>query len=224
MNPLSGVFGEAWQMYRAHAPHLITIAFLIYLGAAIVDAIISVAGGLLVSFIGSVILLLAGYLVQAALVKAVQDVRDGRVDLSVGETFSAAAKVLLPVTGAAILASIAITIGLVLLIAPGLFLITIWAVIIPVIVIEGVGPLGSFGRSHALVRGHGWHVFGTLVLAWIAAFLVNLVLGVLLATAPLELRNALATLVSGTLVAPFLALIVTLIYYRLADTGYGSPA
>jgi hypothetical protein len=215
MNPLSGVFGEAWRMYRAHAGHLIGIAFVIYIVAAVVDGLISLAGGFFVALVGLVITVLAGYLVQAALVKSVQDIRDGRADLSISETVSAGTAVLLPVVGAAILAGIAIAIGLILVIVPGLFLITIWAVIIPVIVIERTGALSSFGRSYQLVRRHGWHVFGTLVLAWIIQLAVSIVLGVLLSALPLFLRNAVSTVVTGALVAPFIALIVTLVYYRL---------
>jgi hypothetical protein len=202
-------------MYRAHAGHLIGIAFVIYVAAAILDGLVSLAGGVLVSLLGLVITVLAGYLVQAALVKSVQDIRDGRADLSVGETVAAGNAVLLPVAGAAILAGIAIGIGLILIIVPGLYLITIWAVIIPVIVIERSGAISAFGRSYQLVRGHGWHVFGTLVLAWIIQFAVSLVLGVLLSALPLFLRNAVSTVVTGALVAPFIALIVTLVYYRL---------
>ena len=43
------------------------------------------------------------------------------------------------VAGESILAGIAITIGLILIIVPGLYLITIWAVIVPVIVLEQSG-------------------------------------------------------------------------------------
>ena len=58
---------------------------------------------------------------------------------------------------AGILAGIAIGIGLLfLLFAPGLFLLTIWAVLAPVIVIERVGAIESFGRSRGLVRGERW--------------------------------------------------------------------
>ena len=33
----------------------------------------------------------------------------------------------------------------------------------PVIVIERAGPLAALGRSRQLIRGHGWTVFGLLV-------------------------------------------------------------
>jgi hypothetical protein len=217
MNPLSGVLGEAWRMYRAFAAHLLAIAFVIYLGAAIIAALLALAGtvGLWLGFIVTVI---AAFLLQATLVKAVQDVRDGRADLSISETVSAALPYIWPVAGASILAAIAISIGLLLLIVPGLYLITIWAVFVPVIVIERSGALASFGRSRELVRGRGWHVFGTLVLVYLIMLAVNIVLGIIFAALPHALRGGLSAIISGTLISPYLALVVTLVYYRLVGS------
>ena len=175
MNPLAGVLSEAWGMYKAYAKHLLTIAFVIYVAAAIIAAILSLAGTI-GALLGSLVSIVAAFLLQATLVKAVQDVRDGRVDMSIGETVSAVVPYLGAVIVASLLAGIAIVIGLALIIAPGLYLITIWAVIVPVIVIEGVGALASFGRSRALVRGHGWHVFGTLVMVYVILLVVDLIL------------------------------------------------
>jgi hypothetical protein len=220
MNPLSGVLGEAWQMYKAFARHLLAIAFVIYLAAAVIAALLALAGGYIGAVLGSLIGIIAAYLLQATLVKAVQDIRDGRVDLSIGDTVRAATPYLAPVIGASILAGIAITIGLVLIIVPGLILITIWAVIVPVIVLEGAGVFDAFKRSQQLVRGRGWHVFGTLVLTWIILLVVNLVLTAIFAALPHVLSSGLASIISGTVVAPFIALVVTLVYYRLS----GAPA
>jgi hypothetical protein len=225
MNPLSGVLGETWKLYKAHAAHLLVIAFVIYLVAAVLAGLLALAGGVIGALLGSIIEFIAAFLLQAALVKAVQDVRDGRADLSFGETVSAATPYIWPVAGASILAGIAITIGLILLIVPGLFLITIWAVIVPVIVIERSGALASFGRSHQLVRGHGWHVFGTLVLVFLILIVVDILLGLAFSALPVLWRTGLSTVVSGTLIAPFLALVVTLIYYRLSGAnGRPDPA
>jgi hypothetical protein len=240
MNPLSGVLGEAWQMYRRFAGHLLTIALVIYVAAAIVAGLLSLAGGLAGLLLAEIVELFAAFLLQATLVKAVQDVRDGRADLSIGETVSAATPYIWSVAAASILAGIAITIGLILIIVPGLWLITIWAVIIPVIVIERSGALNSFSRSRQLVRGHGWHVFGTLVLVFIIMIVVDIVLRIIFSALPLLWRDGLSTVVSGTLISPYIALVVTLIYYRLvgasadagwpgavadgAPGGYGAPA
>ena len=209
-------------MYRAHAWHLLAIAFVIYVAAAVVAGLLSLAG-IFGALLGSIVEVFAAFLLQAALIKAVQDVRDGRADLSIAETVSAASPYIWSVAAASILAGIAITIGLILIIVPGLWLITIWAVIIPVIVIERSGALASFGRSRQLVRGHGWHVFGTLVLVFIILIVVEVILGIIFAALPIVLRSGLGTVISGTLVAPFLAVVVTLVYYRLVGTNSPGP-
>ena len=223
MNPLSGVIGEAWQMYKAQWKHLLAIAFVIYLGAAIISAILGLLGrpGL---YLALLISILALFLLQATLVKAVQDVRDGRADLSISETVNQATPFLPRVIGAGLVAAIAIGIGFVLIIVPGLILITFWAVFVPVIVIEGSGALASFGRSRELVRGRAWHVFGTLFLLWLILIVVEIILGIVFAFVPYAVRTGLASVISGTLIAPFIALVVTLMYYRLSSTMAGPAA
>ena len=228
MSPLSGVLGEAWSYYRRFAAHFLLIAFVIYVGAAIVAALLGLAGGIGL-FLSWIINLIAAFLVQAALVKAVQDVRDGRVDLNLGETVSAVLPYLLPVAAASILAGIGISIGFILIIVPGLVLLTFWSLIVPSIVIGGEGVFGSFGKSWRTVRGYAWHVFGTYVLVFLILIVFNIVLGLVLLALPLVARNFISNVISGTLVAPFLALVVTLVYYRLTavhearNLGGGDP-
>ena len=143
------------------------------------------------------------------------------MDLSFGETVSAAMPYIGGVAVASILAGIGIEIGLLLFIVPGLWLLTIWAVIVPAIVIGQSGALASFGRSRTLVRGNGWHVFGTLVLVFLILIVGEIVFGLILAALPALLRGGISCVVAGTLVAPFLALVVTLIYYRLSEARGG---
>jgi hypothetical protein len=209
-------------MYKTYAKHLLAIAFVIYVIAAIIAGVLSLAGTF-GALLGSLVSIVAASLLQATLVKAVQDVRDGRVDMSIGETVQAARPYLWSVVGASILAGIAITIGFILIIVPGLYLITIWAVIVPVIVIEGTGAMASFGRSRQLVRGHGWHVFGTLVLVYIILLVVGLLLGLIFSALPHILGSGLSQIIAGTLISPFLALVVTLVYYRLLGTSQAPP-
>jgi hypothetical protein len=224
MSPLSGVLGESWQLYKSHARHLLTIAFVIYLITAIVSALLQEVGGIFGALLGSLVTIVAVFLLQAALVKAVQDVRDGSTDMSVGQTFSAATPYLGSVAGASILAGILITLGFILLIIPGLFLVTIWCLIVPVIVLEQAGALASFGRSFQLVRTNFWNVFGTLFLVFVVLFAVDLVLGLIFVFMPHLLGNFLASVIGGTLVAPFIAVVVTLMYFRLSAVAVGGPA
>jgi len=165
--------------------------------------------------LGAILGFAATYVVQASLIKAVQDVRDGRVDLDLSQTVQAASPYILPVIGAAILAGIGITIGFVLLIVPGLILLTFWCLIIPFIVLGGSGVFASFGNSWRTVRGYAWRVFGTYVLVFLILIAFSIVLGLILGLLPVFLRSFVNNVVTGTLIAPFLALVATLIYYRL---------
>jgi len=222
MNPLTGVLGEAWRMYRAHAIHMLAIAFAFFIVTALLVGLLSLLG-LVGVFLGWIVQLFSNFLLTATLIKAVQDVRDGRADLSFGETVSSAWPYILPVAAASILAGIAIAVGFVLIIVPGLILITIWAVIIPVIVLERPDAIASFGRSQQLVRGYGWQVFGTLVVLFIVEVIVTFVLGLIFGGLGSFGGHLLSTIITGTLIAPFIAITVTLIYYRLVAAQAGGP-
>jgi hypothetical protein len=215
MNPLTGVLAEAWAMYKAHARHLLTIAFVIYVASAIVQAVLTGLLGWLGALLAGIVGLITTFLLQATLVKAVDDVRDGRADMSIGDTVNAAKPFIGQVAVASILAGIAIAIGLILLIVPGLFLITVWCLIVPVIVLERVPAMESFGRSRQLVSGFGGQVFGTLVLVFVVLIAVNIVLGLVLTALPDGIQNGVSSVVSGTLISPYLSLVLTLGYFRL---------
>ena len=114
-----------------------------------------------------VVAMIATTLYTGFVVTLVADVRDGRRDFTVGELLGDASHAIFALIVNGIMFAIAVAIGFVLLIIPGLFLLTIWAVVAPAIVVERRGPVEAFGRSHELVRGHGWTVFGAIVLAFL---------------------------------------------------------
>jgi hypothetical protein len=221
MSPLTGVLTEAWYLYRRFAGHFLLISFVIYLVTAVLVALLSLAG-IAGVIIGAIISFAATYVVQASLIKAVQDVRDGQVDLDLSQTVRAASPYILPVIGASILAGIGITIGF-LLIVPGFILLTFWCLIVPFIVIGDSGVIDSFRNSWRTVRGYAWRVFGTYVLVFLILLAFAIVLGFILIALPLFLRSFVNTVVTGTLIAPFLALVATLIFYRLTAAHAGQP-
>jgi hypothetical protein len=223
MSPLTGVIREAWALYKAHAGHFLLISFAVYVVAAVIDAVLSTFARYPGSFFAGIVNLFFMFLLQAALVKAVQDVRDGRVDLDLRATLSAALPYVLPVALASILASIAIAIGFVLIIVPGLILLTFWSLIVPCIVIGEARPLESFGRSWRTVRGYAWRVFGTYVVVFLILVAVRVVLTAVLFALPIAARSFISDIVAGTLIAPFIALVVTLVYYRLTAVHTGEP-
>ncbi|MGH2756423.1 MAG: hypothetical protein ACRDI3_01395 [Actinomycetota bacterium] len=222
MNPVAGVLSEAWEMYKTHWRHLLSISVVVYIAVAVITALLIGVFGLfgvllsiLVSFVGI-------FLVQGALVIAVQDVRDGRADLSLAETLKRVQPSLGAIAGASILAGIGIGIGFLLLIVPGLVLMTFWSVIVPVIVLERAPAMRSFTRSRELVSGNGWNVFGVVVLLFLIQLAFGIVLSIVLAFFPEGLQSFLSNLINGTLTAPFIALAWTLLYYRLTAVRGGT--
>ena len=226
MNPLSGVLSESWALYKRHARHLLVIAFAVYVVAAIIEALLGLLG-IVGALLAGIVSLVAAFLLQAALVKAVDDVRDGTADMSLSDTINAAKPHIGRVAGASILAGIAIGIGLILLIAPGLYLMTQWCLIVPVIVLEGAGIGAAFSRSRELVRGNGWNVLGVIVLVFLLLLGVGIVLGIILSALPNAVQSFISSIVSGTLTAPYIALVLTLSYFRLRQVhgadGYVAP-
>ena len=221
MNPLSGVLGEAWTLYKRHAAHFLLISFTVYLVIGVITALLSLALGSFGAVIGGLLSLLGTFLLQAALVKAVQDARDGRIDLDLRATINAAIPFLGAVTIAGIFASIAIGVGFALIIVPGLILLTFLSLIVPEIVVGGASAYESFGRSWRTVSGHAWRVFGTYVVVFVIMIVGQYVVELILLALPSSARNSIADFVVGTLFAPFLAAVVTLVYDRLkAAHGY----
>jgi hypothetical protein len=141
---------------------------------------------------------------------------EGARELQVGDTLRSVTPFLGRLVGAGILAGIGIGVGLLLIVIPGLILMTIWAVLIPVIVVERTGVMDAFRRSQALVRGNGWQVFGVLFVLFViqfglAAALVAVAVGISNSFVLLFVAFALVAL----LVAPIQALAASTMYFEL---------
>jgi hypothetical protein len=206
--------GEVFQTYRSHAGVLLPVAFWLFLVVAIVDG----AVGTDLAFFPLVIVVstIVGTLYQGMVVGLVRDVQDGRRDSSVSELFGFALPVLLPLIGAGLISGIGIGIGIVLFFAPGLILLTIWAVIAPAIVIERASIFAAFSRSRQLVRGSGWPVFGVVL----TAFLISLVGGVIFNSIATGISDGpivriVFSALASTITAPIVALAAGVLYYRL---------
>ncbi len=205
---------QVFRTYGDQAGALLPVAFCLYLIVAVVTALLAESFALfpLVFAVGVV----AATLYQGMVVGLVKDVQDGRRDSSVGELVDATWPVVLPLIGAGLLSGIAIGIGMFLLVVPGLILLTIWAVIAPVIVVERSGVIAAFGRSRELVRGNGWQVFGVIFTVFVITAAVSLVLAVIGAAIAKGVgMRIVANLISSTITAPIGALAAATIYFGL---------
>jgi hypothetical protein len=221
------VVREAWELYKAHWRTFVPLALIVYL---ILGAIALVLGlilgwlGILISALASIV---GTFWLQGALVEAVQDVRDGKQDLSIGEMFERVRPRLGALIIAGILAGLGIAVGLVLLIVPGLYLLTIWSVIVPSIVIEGKSAGESFGRSRELVSGYGWNVFGVIIITIAAVIVASIIVGLATFWLPDGFDTFASDVISNTLVVPFVAVAWTIMYFtlvRLKETATAAPA
>lgn len=205
---------EVFAIYRENAGTLIPLAFWLFFVVAIVQGFAEDSTFLLL--LGAILNLVLSILYQGMVVSLVRDVQDGRRDLKVGDLYGQVTPVLWTLVGASILYGIAVAIGFVLLIVPGLILLTIWAVLAPVIVIEKRGAIEAFGRSRKLVEGYGWPVFGVVI----CAILITLVISVILvslaaAIADGPILRIVLGLLASSVTAPIIALVAGVLYYRL---------
>jgi hypothetical protein len=221
---VGATLNQIFSTYGAHAGVLLPVAFGLYLVVAIITALLT--GPFIFFFLIWAVGVIAATLYQGMVVSLVRDVQDGQRDSSVGELIEEAMPVVLPLIGAGILAGFGIALGLVLLIVPGLILMTIWAVIAPVIVVEHSGVIDAFGRSRELVRDQGWQVFGVIV----SVFLIAIVAGFVFSMIGASIADSVAgriifNLIASTLTAPLTALAAATLYFNLlAIKGEGAPA
>lgn len=233
------VIGETFSVYRQNAAALVGSATVLFLVAVLPAALLQEAGGIVPGLLAAIVQLVGYAIFVGFVVMLVQDARDGKRDHSAGGLFSAVAPALLPLIGFGILFGIGLGIGLLLLLVPGLVLLTFGSVGAPAIVIEKVGPVDAFGRSWRLVRGDAWAIFGSLLVILLIILAIGLVLAVGLFMAALAMSNgfeeegptlgaSIASLVFSwtflVLAAPLFALVASVIYFDLSDDGPADTA
>jgi hypothetical protein len=108
---------------------------------------------------------------------AFQDMRGRRVDLM--ESTRVGLRRFFPVLGVAIATAIVGGLATLLLIVPGMIVVTMWYVAVPACVVEGLGTLSSMRRSAELTKGKRWKVFGL----WFAVVVAGGVIGGILGAA-----------------------------------------
>jgi ABC-type multidrug transport system fused ATPase/permease subunit len=215
------VIGRAWEIYKSQFATLL-------LFSAVFSLITLLASWLLGPFAGIVTIIVNQFFI-GAVVNLVKDLEDGYRDEEISSLLEGVTPVFWTLLVVSILLGIGIAIGLILIIVPGLILLTIWSVAVPVCVIERRGIFACFGRSRELVRGFGWQVFGTIVIAWLITIGIGIVGGIV--AAPLGgFGRGVVDWVISALTLPLAAVVASILYFRLraakgepaaADASYG---
>jgi hypothetical protein len=209
------VINESFTLYGENAAALMGSAFVVFSIVGIAQALLDEAGGWVLSLVASIIVIAGQALFTGFVVRLVADARGtGAHRMTIGELFSVGGETVWRLIANGILKGIAIAIGFVLLIVPGLILLTIWSVTSPSIVVERRGIFEAFGRSSELVRGNGWQVFGAILVAFLIAFGITaalIAIGAVIGVVGVIILAILA----GVITAPIPALVASILFFDL---------
>ena len=218
----SGVLSQSWDLYKRFFVQLVMTAVPVFVVLGLLDAILSSFGDddsafalVLWSLVALVVSIVGYFWLQGALVEAIADIRDGRADLSVGDVYARVRPRLPALIAAGIVAGLGIAIGLVLLIIPGLFLLTRWSLVSPAVVVEKRSAGEAISRSWELVKGNSWTMFGIIIVTVILAGIASGIISALFVFLPDFIGTWLGSIVANSLTAPFVALAWTNAYFAL---------
>jgi Membrane domain of glycerophosphoryl diester phosphodiesterase len=134
--------------------------------------------------------------------------------------------------GIYIVVGVCVVVGLILFIAPGVWIGTVWSLAVPAMLFERTGVFAALSRSFELVKGRFWGVLGLLVVSVLIVFAISFVLGLLIGglgavvTADSEVAGAIvnlvATVVSNMITLPLFAAVLTVLYFdqRVRKEGF----
>ncbi|HEX6666424.1 MAG TPA: hypothetical protein VF081_07505 [Solirubrobacterales bacterium] len=220
---VSETLGEIFAEYRVNAKQLVPLGFWFLVGPLILQVLGE--GNLALTFAFLVVQLSATTIYRGVVVELIRRRREGGDAPGSMELVGSVLPIAAPMFIAATIHSFSIVIGFLLLIVPGVILITIWAVIAPAIVIERTGAIGSFKRSRALVRGNGMPVFGAILVVYVLVGASTLVAyGIIGAAIGGTLVPVVLGAIASAFITPLEGLLVVVLYYRLLAIESVSPA
>jgi hypothetical protein len=170
---VGSVIGSAGSIFFGHLVSFVGAALLVMLPSLLFMLAVPL------SPFQSLIDLIFGQVAFVTLIYGTVQALRGR-KVAIGECLSEGFKRLGVALGVAILAAIGYFIGFLLLVVPGIVVMLMWIVAVPVAVVERAGVTASFGRSRALTRDRRWRIFGTLFVAGLIIAAVEGVIGFIL--------------------------------------------
>ena len=135
------------------------------------------------------------------------------------ESAAAAISKMLALTVVAVLFWSAATMGFVLFVVPGVFLVVCLSLSLPVLMTEGVDPVTALGRSWRMTAGRRWQVLGVLLLSSALVVIGSLVLYLAVGSLLYALWEGFGLSVASELVwvalQPFIGVALAVMYLDL---------
>ena len=182
------------------------------------------AASIMFLVVAVVFAIIAAQLSQGALTSSVSGSYLGN-DVTVGQAYRRAWPRLISLIAAAVLVSLAVGIGSLLCIVPGVILALWFALTIPVIIVEGKPAVRAMSRSRQLVSGNLGRTFGLGLVMFLIAAVISSTLSVLGLGASMlvpqsnlmarQIIQQVFQLVGGVIVGPLAPIAYILLYYDL---------
>ncbi len=236
---IGDIISTAFDIYKANATKLLTIVAVVVVPLSFISAFLTgvvfapnettevVFGqeitvtdqafgtAVLVAVIGAIIAVIISAVLQAAIMRgaALASVGD---PLDVEASYRYGFRRLGSVILISILVGLAVGVGLIFLIIPGIIFAVKFSVSIPALVVEDRRGTDAMSRSWNITKGFFWHVLGV----WILAFLVQMVVALVLGTigrifGDFWIVQWIFSAAAQIITAPFSALVTVLLYIDL---------
>jgi len=227
------LLSDAFELYRRHWQNLFVIVAVIVIPLSFLQVLVgdfwirqglteeelrggvevtengAFAGAILGSIVVAITTILMWTVLTGAITRAAAGTFLGR-DLEIGESYRYGFARFWSIVLVGLLSGLAIAVGFVLLIVPGFIVLTFLTCAIPALVIEDKRGREALRRSWNLVRGRGWPVFGTIVVATLINGIVNSLL-----TAPFGdnwAARSIGASIASVITMPYMALVGVFIY------------
>jgi hypothetical protein len=153
---LGSIISRSGALLSRHLLTFLIVSLIAYSPTVLIGSLQS--SGRQAAILASVLMMVLGTLGFAIVLHAAfQDMRGQPVRLA--DSLNVALGRFWPLIGLALLFGFLVTLGLVLLIVPGLIVYTMWFVALPACVVERCGPRTSLRRSQELTKGYRWKLF-----------------------------------------------------------------
>jgi hypothetical protein len=194
---LGDILSAAFDVYKANAAKLIGIVAIVVVPLSLIGALLtkvafktncsevqgafgnikvceprSVAVVATVGVLGIALAFIMSFVVQAAIARAAGEATVGD-PVDANESYRWGFRHLGNVLWISLLAGLAIFVGLLLFVIPGIIIAIFLTVVIPALLFENKRGTESLSRSWNLVKGHFWHVLGVVIVTGLITGIVS---------------------------------------------------
>jgi hypothetical protein len=103
-----------------------------------------------------------------------------------------------------------------------LMLIARWFVVVPICMVERLGPWRSLTRSARLTQGHRWRLVGIILMVFVPALIVDTVISVTVTALGGKMVQLIVSLLWYAIFSAFFAILVVVTYYELRSVKDGA--